>query len=464
MNREFTEAEAAPPEEPTLDAGARFGRYEIVRLLGSGGFGHVYEATHRELGKRVALKVLRREFALHPTVRARFAREGQAASRLRHPNVVDVTDVGAFDGQPYLVMELLEGETLRARIARDGAMAPDRVVDLMLPVLDAIAEAHDRGLVHRDLKPENIFLSRSGARPEIPKVLDFGVVKLDEDRGAAMLTGSGILLGTPSYMSPEQAQDVRELDGQSDQFSLGAIVYECLDGRRAFEADGVLTTLQRVANDPPPPLRASLPEGLRAAVERAMQKRPSERFPSVRAFAAALLPYASEPVRAQWSTLEREVAAPPPAVVAQAVSGPRTLQGRVRAAKTPQRALIGAWIVALTLIAGASFALWRQYASPRPSSPIASAPMTVPEAREHTTAAPVEAPPETPPAAPVEAPPAASPAAPAVALTAAPTLPQRPVAPVIRNAARSVRRAPAAGADAGVVARRVGANGAVIED
>ena len=194
----------------------RFDRYEIGSLLGEGGMGSVWKATHLKLQKPVVIKTLRPEHARSDTTRARFVREGEAASRIRHPNVVEIFDVAEFEGSPYLVMEFLEGEDLRALLRRRGALSLDAIVEVMLPVCNAVAAAHDAGVVHRDLKPENIFLSRTRDGALIPKVLDFGISRID-DGALSNQTNTGALLGTPRYMSPEQARGERGIDARSDQ-------------------------------------------------------------------------------------------------------------------------------------------------------------------------------------------------------------------------------------------------------
>jgi serine/threonine-protein kinase len=466
-----------PEAYEDLEPGARLGRYEVVGLLGRGGFGAVYEATHRELRKRVALKVLHREFALHPTIRARFAREAVAASGLRHPHVVDVTDVGVSEGQPYLVMEFLEGETLRARCAREGALPVAEALDALLPIVDAVAAAHDRGIVHRDLKPDNVFLARVGPRAEVvPKVLDFGIVKISGEmpdrRGT--LTGSGALLGTPAYMSPEQAQNLREVDGRSDQFSLGAILYECATGRRAFEGEGMIDVLHRVAMEPVTPpraLRPELPAGFEAALLRALEKSPADRFGSARELGAALLPFASARAQEHWAQVFARPAGPPPPspptdpTPARASAGPpsrevdphtlsRDERPPSRGARWPALAATAAALAAL--LAGADALQERRarpVALPAPVAPPAPVALAQP-------APPPPAPAPVPVAAPTPAPAPAP--APAVVVVVAP--PRR--APVVRRAeARTADDAGApAPADAGVRRRVFGPNGAVIED
>ena len=207
---------------PTLDEseflapGTTFDRYEIVRVLGQGAMGAVYEAKHVDLQKRVALKTLHPELAKSPESRARFLREGQTASKLRHPNVVDISDVGINGRIPYLVMEYLEGNDLAALIERERVLSVDRTVTLLLPVLAAVSAAHHEGIVHRDLKPENIFLARSRHGHLQPKLLDFGISKVTATTASPALTGTGALLGTPYYMSPEQAMGGKNVDARSD--------------------------------------------------------------------------------------------------------------------------------------------------------------------------------------------------------------------------------------------------------
>jgi eukaryotic-like serine/threonine-protein kinase len=271
----------------------------LVRVLGEGGMGTVFEATHQDLGRRAAVKTLHAHFASSSDVRSRFMREGQAASRVRHPNVVDVYDVGVDGDHPFLVMEFLEGEDLARFLAREGALTAQRTADLLLPVVAAVAAAHDIDVVHRDLKPENIFLSaeRGGIQP---KVLDFGISKLVNREELQPLTSTGAFLGTPHYMSPEQAQGAKHLDFRSDQYALGVILYQCLTGRRPVEESSIYALMQRIVRGefpPPRSLNPDLPAAFEALILRAMAKAPSQRFSSTRDLGRALLEFASERLR-----------------------------------------------------------------------------------------------------------------------------------------------------------------------
>jgi eukaryotic-like serine/threonine-protein kinase len=283
-----------------LPPGTVLGSYAIQRVVGRGGMGIVYEATHRELGKRAAVKVTLPQFALREEIRTRFLREGRAASRIRHRHVVDVYDLGTVGHSPYLVMEYLEGETLGALLKREGRLSGQRVTDLMIPVLCALRVAHELGIIHRDLKPDNIFLSSERGGPVVPKIVDFGISKiLAEDRSRG-LTNAAALLGSPHYISPEQAEDARSIGAGTDQYAVAVIMYEACVGLRPFRGDSLLTVLTAIVLGNAPSPRASvpdLPEELEAIIMRGMQKDPADRFPSVGAMGRALLPFASERVR-----------------------------------------------------------------------------------------------------------------------------------------------------------------------
>jgi serine/threonine protein kinase len=288
---------------PGVPPGGSIGKYRLVRLIGRGGMGLVYEAVHPELRKRVAIKTLLPEIAAQPEPLGRFLKEGEAASRIKHPNVVNILDVGTHEGSPFLVMEYLEGESLSARFARLPADRIDEVVDLLLPAIAAVAAAHDEGVIHRDLKPPNIFLER-GRRGEVtPKVLDFGISKIMGTPAELSLTGKATVVGTLSYMAPEQTDAARTADTRTDQYAFGLILYEGLTGQRAFDDSLGLKVLVEVVNGrfvPPREIRAEIPESLERVVLRALRVTPEDRFPSLRALGAALLPFASRRQRTMW--------------------------------------------------------------------------------------------------------------------------------------------------------------------
>lgn len=287
------------PGRGLFEAGARIDRYQVVRQVGSGGMGEVYEALHVDLGKRVAIKMLRGGPTSDPAALHRFFREGRAAASVRHPNVVEVSDVGSWGDAPYLVMEYLDGVDLAARLTALPAPSIAEVVGWMLPVLAAVAAAHDEGVLHRDLKPSNIFLARTRDGTIQPKVVDFGISSMGGER----VTSTGEIVGTPAYMSPEQIRGSRDITHVSDQYALGVILYECLTGRLPVEAGPVMGMLLRIAQGefpPPRSLRTTIPKALEDIVLRAMALDPSRRFDDCRAVARALLPFAAERDRLAW--------------------------------------------------------------------------------------------------------------------------------------------------------------------
>ncbi len=302
------------PEQPTpessvgpnrLSPGTQFARYRIVREVGSGGMGAVYEAVLVDLNKRVALKVLSRELAHRPEHRERFLREGRAAARIRHPHVVEIFDVGEHGGQPFLAMEFLVGQDLRGRYDK-GPLSPADLLDLVVPVMGAVVTAHDSNVVHRDLKPDNIFLNEHTGHGVHPMVLDFGISKVLDDATVANLTATTTMVGTPLYMSPEQVRSSREVDARTDQYALGVLLYEGLTGICAFTGTSLYDLLLKKVQGEFAPLRTlkpELPAELCSAIERAMAADRDHRFPNVRAFATALLPFARERTRAVWSTV-----------------------------------------------------------------------------------------------------------------------------------------------------------------
>jgi serine/threonine-protein kinase len=293
--------------------------------------GAVFEATHSDLKKRVAIKVMLPEAAQNAMARARFLREGEAVAKLRHPNVVDIADVGVLGDTPYLVMEFLEGEDLGHLLDRVRTLPLAALVDLMLPVLDAVSAAHEVGIVHRDLKPENIFLARTRHSAQEPKLLDFGISKLGDMGTAGNLTATNTMMGTAVYMSPEQAQNSKDVDARADQYSLGAILYEASVGSHPFaevaQRDSLFELLTAIVGGRYAPLRAlrpDLPEGFERAVLRAMAPRREDRFRDVSDLARSLLPFASPAGQVTWSSrLGSHPDAGTPMPVASPVDGPR---------------------------------------------------------------------------------------------------------------------------------------------
>ena len=306
--------------ERALEPGTRLGRYQVVRLLGHGGMGAVYEAIHVDLKKRVALKTLLRKHASNKDSRARFLREGEAASRIRHPNVVDVTDVGLDKAIPFLVMEYLTGQSLHDLLGKRGSLPLVEAVSLMLPVLSAVAEGHRRGVFHRDLKPHNIFVGQTRAGDVLPKVLDFGISKLKDEGKPNTFTEANSFLGTVTYMSPEQARAARSVDGRSDEYSLAVVLYQCVTGKTPHVGENTIELIYKIASgefDPPRKHRPDLPPEFELVLLRALSTSPDARYESVRSFACALLPFASVEARGLWSRefneLERPLTPAPPA-------------------------------------------------------------------------------------------------------------------------------------------------------
>jgi serine/threonine-protein kinase len=284
------ETVAAEPRAGNLVGSVIEGAYRVTRLLGEGGMGAVYEAVQLRLDKRVAVKVMARELAANQEALARFHREAQITSRLGHPHLVNVIDFGtAESGEPYMVMEYLEGEDLEHRIRETGRLPIEIAVHITRQLASALAAAHEQGIVHRDLKPANVFLLRVPGEPDFVKILDFGISKMKAAR--TQLTRAAAVMGTPNYMSPEQATGmVDEIDHRTDQWAVGCIVWEMLSGRGPFVADDVSALLYQVINLEPQPLGSRVPD-LPAAVEpvlrRALSKKLAARYPSIRDFARA---------------------------------------------------------------------------------------------------------------------------------------------------------------------------------
>jgi serine/threonine protein kinase len=287
------------PSDPRLPTTVA-GRYEVVRVLGRGGMGVVYEAIHAWTGRRVALKVLRAEFAGDDAALQRFQREARAGVQSAHPHIVEVLDMGqdADAGTLYLAQELLEGEDLAARLSRLGRLSLREAAEALIPAMNALEAAHLAGVVHRDVKPANLFLARAARGGEVTKVIDFGVASVAD---SAAVTRTGAPLGTPQYMAPEQARGERDLDARADVWAMGAVWFECLTGRRPIDGANYHEVLSRLLLSPCVRFEVDDPvsEGLRAPIERALTADRAARFPSMAAFAQAVLA-APEVAGAAW--------------------------------------------------------------------------------------------------------------------------------------------------------------------
>jgi hypothetical protein len=277
-----------------LQPGSRLASYEILSPLGSGGMGEVFRARDHKLGRDVAIKVLREEYAADRERLTRFEQEARAASALNHPHIVTIYDIGEAEGTRYLAMELIEGRMLRELI-QAGPVSPAVLMDVAVQSAEGLAKAHEAGIVHRDLKPENIMLTRDG----FVKILDFGLAKLiphsleelsEQGTLAGAPTRAGVLLGTVEYMSPEQAAG-RPVDHRTDQFTLGVVLYEMATGRRPFERPTAAQTLAAIIEAEPEPLgrrSPDVPDGLAAIVARCLTKDAAGRYASTRELGSAL--------------------------------------------------------------------------------------------------------------------------------------------------------------------------------
>jgi serine/threonine-protein kinase len=327
------------------------GKYRVERVLGDGGMGVVVAARHLELGERVALKFLLPEAAQNPEARLRFVREARAAVRIKGEHVARVFDVGTReDGTPFIVMEYLEGHDLGRLVEAHGALAVENAVHYVLQACEAVAQAHAVGIVHRDLKPANLFLTTSPDGSPLVKVLDFGISKSMSVFARTLspdITTLNAAVGTPQYMSPEQARDAGNVDARTDVWGLGAILYELLAGKAAFDGDSVPAIVMMIATEEPAALESSspdLPAPLAAVVRRCLQKNRDDRFANVAELARALAPFAPEEAAGSVARIARILghdSVPPPTSVDTA---PGVRDGRLRGLLV---ALAGAVVISL---------------------------------------------------------------------------------------------------------------------
>ena len=395
-------------------------RYRLDRLLGEGGMGTVWAATHTVTRRRYALKFLKGPSHLNTELRRRFVREARAASAVEHPNVVQIHDVFEADGMPIMVMDLLEGETLGQRLQREQALPLSEVAATLVPVVSAVGSAHALGIVHRDLKPDNIFLARSPDGNQAVRVLDFGVAKLmtGEAHETGAITGTGALIGTPCYMSPEQAFGEKSIDHRSDVWAIGVILYEALTGSRPVEGDNIGQVVKRLMSQAITPIASlspDLPQDVADFVDRLLsrqrEERPAdlshvldllERYTEVRAPRFGP-PSSQKGLSEEPNSAKVVVSTPAPVDAADTThaapigpAGPATAGATslsvTRTARRRSGLVAGAGVAALGMVAAA---IWI-FSAPR------VAPVTVPSISPVSAAAPEPSTAVTPTATPVE--------------------------------------------------------------
>lgn len=303
------------PPDPDDDLVNRViaGKYRVLERLGAGGMGAVYRSEHVMIRRIQALKVMQRAGGVTPEMAPRFIREAQVVSRLDHPNAVKVFDFGeAEDGMLYLAMEFVAGLSLRELVSQKGWLPPPQVVDIIRQACGALQVAHGQGIIHRDLKPENLMLRPGRGGRHWVKVVDFGIAKIVAEEGRAgmeTLTQAGMVIGTLEYLSPEYIER-GVVDGRSDVYALGVILYELLSGAPPFRADRDLDLLLKHLREPPPPLRrtpqgAAIPADLEAIAMRSLEKKPERRYPDVSALAADLERTGAGQEALEWEAWER---------------------------------------------------------------------------------------------------------------------------------------------------------------
>lgn len=459
------------------------GKYRILRLIGEGGMGAVYEGENTRIHRRVAIKVLHPGQATHAETVARFEREAQAAGRIGSDHIVEVLDLGSLpSGERYMVMEFLEGESLSSRIRARQRLSPEETASIAIQLLEALVAAHGAGIVHRDLKPDNVFLLRSNrGQRDFVKLLDFGISKFNQLSGDSAsgfsMTRTGAVMGTPYYMAPEQAKGARDVDHRVDIYASGVILYECVTGDVPFKADTFNQLLFKIALEQPRPIQELVPgldPGFIAIVNQAMARDPVDRYPTALALQQALSDWLAR--RGGAVAVASAASAPAvvnqPAVVAaipptgsygpsEAIGGAKTAgnwantQSGAKSRNNGRIALIAAAGIGLLVVGGIAFALLPGGGS-APTDGVASAASSahgVPVSHAASPPAPAESVAATP-----EVTPAAQPSSNAEVTTAAesasppaPSASEAPsaVAPVAaRVPARPVQRAPVKGKEA----------------
>jgi serine/threonine-protein kinase len=362
---------ATTPVSPVLPGDVLAGKYVVERVLGAGAMGVVVVAMHTQLEQRVAIKFLLPEVLDNPEASQRFAREAKASARIRSEHVARVLDVATLaNGEPYMVMEYLDGQDLAAVLEARGALPLSEAVDYVLQALEALCEAHLAGIVHRDLKPGNMFLARRVDGSPVVKILDFGISKIDT-KGQQGMTHTQAVLGSPLYMAPEQMRTSRSVDQRADLWSMGVVLYQLVTNAFPFTAESITQLISTVMFDPAPRVtvtRPDLPPGIDDVVLRCLEKEPAARFQNVGELAAALAPFAPPTARISVERITRmmrssgvdlpAVAAPahvvPISVPATHASGSFGLRSTVESTPPRRSAVLGIGIAAAAIIAVAA--------------------------------------------------------------------------------------------------------------
>jgi serine/threonine-protein kinase len=396
------------------------GKYEMGPVLGTGGMAAVFEARHMGLDDRVAIKLLLPACCDDPSVVERFVQEGKTATKIRSEHVVRMLDVGVASGRAYLVMEYLDGEDLESLLRKRGTLPCAEAIDLLLQACEAIGEAHALGIVHRDLKPANLFLTHRMDGSSCVKVLDFGISKMPRALPGARSTGSHptlptLVMGSPHYMSPEQMASSATTDARADIWSLGAILYELVTGRTAFEGTTPSEVCAHVLVGTPAPLaelRPDVPDGVALAISRCLERNLARRYSSVSELARALAPYGSPAALASSASIGRvaegDLLATPPPSRPLCPSGAGTMKPTaaeiLATGPAPRRGASGYLVAALLAVSGLALATgaiplpsYRSAAAPAPApatpSPIpvsSTAPAPAAGARYSASASPIE--------------------------------------------------------------------------
>ncbi len=335
----------ARPEHTDPFIGKQIEKYDIIRRLGEGGMGEVYEARHVHIGKRVALKVLREDFSRKEEVVERFRQEARSASIIGHENIIDITDFGTTpDGRFFFVMEYLDGEDLAGVFEKQRTIPYERALRILKQACEGLVAAHSKGIIHRDLKPENIYLVAAGQPNEQVKILDFGIAKMSVlDGEGRKLTKTGVVFGTPEYMSPEQAGG-KPVDNRIDVYAMGIIMFEMFTGNVPFSGDTFMAVLSRHMFEPVPDMRTrnanlSIPRSMESIVHRALEKDPDKRFASMQELLDALIAVEKDPATVPFAPApggQRDPAMTTPGPVLEVIgdvddheSAPRTGRGLV---------------------------------------------------------------------------------------------------------------------------------------